>query len=78
MGSEVRIQMLFRMISERLDDKEIDQLFDLARTDGLLSLIRNTARFNRHHDLIRALFATRRHEGSSCAKSSLNGVIGST
>jgi len=56
LGSEVRIQMLFRLISERLDDSEIDELFDLARTDGLISLIRSTARFNRHHDLIRALF----------------------
>jgi geranylgeranyl reductase family protein len=56
LGSEVRIQLLFRLISERLDDAEIDEFFDLARTEGLLSLIRNTARFNRHHDLIRALF----------------------
>ena len=56
LGSEVRIQVLFRLASERLDDREIDELFDLARTDGLIALIRNTARFNRHHDLIRALF----------------------
>ena len=56
LGSELRIQILFRLISERLADEEIDELFDLARTDGLVSLIRNTARFNRHHDLIRALF----------------------
>jgi digeranylgeranylglycerophospholipid reductase len=56
LGSEVRIQMLFRQISERLDDNEIDEFFDLARTDGLISLIRSTARFNHHHDLIRALF----------------------
>jgi len=56
LGAEVRIQMLFRLISELLDDKEIDELFDLTRTEGLMALIRSTARFNRHHDLIRALF----------------------
>ena len=56
LGSEVRMQVLFRLVSARLNDGEVDQLFDLARTEGLISLIRSTARFNRHHDLIRALF----------------------
>jgi len=59
LGLEVRVQILLRLVSERLNDSEIDQLFDLARTDGangLMSLIRNTARFNQHHDLIRTLF----------------------
>jgi flavin-dependent dehydrogenase len=56
LGSEIRIQMLLRKASQRLSDGEIDQLFDLARTDGLLPLIQQTARFNQHFDLIRTLF----------------------
>ena len=56
LGSELKIQTMFRLISERLEDSEIDELFDLAGTDALISLIRRTARFNRHYDLIRALF----------------------
>jgi flavin-dependent dehydrogenase len=56
LGSELRIQILLRVVSERLRDDEIDQLFEIARTDRLNSLIRSTARFNRHHDLIRTLF----------------------
>jgi flavin-dependent dehydrogenase len=54
--SELRIQIMLRLVSERLRDDEIDQLFELARTDRLNSLIRSTARFNRHSDLIRTLF----------------------
>jgi digeranylgeranylglycerophospholipid reductase len=56
LGSELRIQILLRLVSERLKDEEIDELFKLARTERLNSLIRSTARFNRHHDLIRTLF----------------------
>lgn len=61
LGSELRTQMLLRRVSERLTDVEIDELFDLTRTDGLMSLIRNTARLNRHRNLIRTLF---RHPGA--------------
>jgi len=56
LGTEVRIQILLRVVSERLKDSEIDQLFNLVRTEELMPLIRNSAQFNRHHDLIRALF----------------------
>jgi digeranylgeranylglycerophospholipid reductase len=56
LGSELRIQILLRLASERLNDGEIDELFEVARTDRLNSLIRSTARFNRHRDLIRTLF----------------------
>jgi len=34
---------------------EIDSLFELARTDGIMPIVRRTARFNRHRDLIVAL-----------------------
>ena len=50
------MQVLFRLASARLNDGEVDQLFDLACSEGRISLIRSTARFNRHHHLIRALF----------------------
>ena len=37
----------------------IDTFFDLARTDGLMPLVRATARFNRHRELVAALFRHR-------------------
>jgi hypothetical protein len=36
-------------------DADIDALFDLAGTDGILPLVRQKARFNRHRDFILAL-----------------------
>ena len=36
--------------------REIDSLFDLAQTDGIMPLVRKTAQFNQHRHLIRALF----------------------
>jgi hypothetical protein len=36
-------------------DADIDALFQLASTDGILPLIHQTARFNRHRDFILAL-----------------------
>jgi geranylgeranyl reductase family protein len=54
-GSELRWQTLLRRIAQRLSDADIDRLFDLARTDGLMPIVRRTARFNRHRDFIMAL-----------------------
>ncbi len=34
----------------------MDSLFSLAQTDGIMPLVYRTARFNRHRDLIAALF----------------------
>jgi digeranylgeranylglycerophospholipid reductase len=53
---ELRAQLALRMVAQRLSDPEIDDLFDLARTDGIMPIVRRTARFNRHRDLIAALF----------------------
>jgi hypothetical protein len=36
-------------------DADIDALFTLALTDGILPLVRQKARFNRHRDFILAL-----------------------
>ena len=55
LGSELRWQTLLRRVAERLPDREIDRLFDLATTDGLMPLLRRTARFNEHRAFIVAL-----------------------
>jgi len=55
LGSEIRWQLILRRVAQRLSDRDIDRLFDLASTDGLMPLIRRTASFNRHRDFIVAL-----------------------
>jgi flavin-dependent dehydrogenase len=55
-GSELDAQASLRRVSERLTDAEIDALFDLALTEGVMPLVRKTARFNQHRHLIKALF----------------------
>ena len=55
LGSELRWQLVLRRIAQRLSDEDIDGLFALARTDGLMPLVRRTAAFNRHRDFIVAL-----------------------
>jgi geranylgeranyl reductase family protein len=56
LGSELRWQLLLRRIAQRLADHEIDALFDLARTDGIMPLVRRFATFNSHRQFISALF----------------------
>jgi flavin-dependent dehydrogenase len=56
LGPELRAQLALRMLAQRLTDAEIDGLFDLARTNGVMPLIRGAARFNQHRDLVSALF----------------------
>jgi len=55
-GSELRWQLVLRRIAHRLSDDDIDGLFELARTDGIMPLIRRTAAFNHHREFIAALF----------------------
>lgn len=55
LGDELDAQMQLRRVAHRLTDEEIDSLFDLARSDGIMPIIRRTARFNRHRDLILSL-----------------------
>jgi geranylgeranyl reductase family protein len=54
-GSELRWQLVLRRIATRLSDHDIDRLFDLARTDGLMPIVRRTAAFNHHREFIVAL-----------------------
>ena len=53
---EFRSQLALRMLIQRLTDLEIDDLFHLARTDGIMPIVKRTASFNKHRDLIVALF----------------------
>ena len=55
LGSELRWQLILRRIAQRLSDADIDQLFDLAHSDGIMPLIRRTASFNSHREFIVAL-----------------------
>jgi flavin-dependent dehydrogenase len=56
LGEELASQHALRQAVTRLNDTEIDALFDLAQTDGIMPLVRKTARFNHHRALISALF----------------------
>ena len=56
LGDELETQHALRRVVTALDDAEVDSLFDLAQTDGIMPLVRKTAQFNQHRHLIRALF----------------------
>lgn len=53
--SEFNAQKALRFVAHRMRDADIDALFSLATTDGILPLVRQTARFNHHRDFIMAL-----------------------
>ena len=55
LGEEFAEQRSLRDIVTRLSDREIDSFFELARTDGIMPIVRRTAQFNHHRHLIRAL-----------------------
>jgi digeranylgeranylglycerophospholipid reductase len=57
LGEEFSAQMSLRRIANRMTDEAIDELFELARTDGIMPLVRKTARFNKHRDLIVSLLS---------------------
>jgi flavin-dependent dehydrogenase len=59
LGSELRAQLLFRNHAHLLRENDIEDLFELARTDGILPLVRKTATFNHHRKVILALFRHR-------------------
>jgi len=56
LGPEFQAQLALRMLAQRMSNAEIDSLFDLALTDGVMPIVRRTAQFNRHRNLIVALF----------------------
>ena len=55
LGEEFAEQRSLRDLVTRLSDHEINTLFELARTDGIMPIVRKTAQFNHHRHLIRAL-----------------------
>jgi geranylgeranyl reductase family protein len=56
LGAELRAQLALRMLARRLGDPDIEALFELARTDGVMPIVNRFARFNQHRDLIVSLF----------------------
>ena len=56
LGDEIDAQLELRRVAHRLTDHHVDALFELARTDGIMPIVRQTARFNEHRGLIMALF----------------------
>ena len=55
LGGEMRAQQRLRAIARRLTDDDMEAFFELAQTDGVMPILRRTARFNRHRDAIVAL-----------------------
>jgi digeranylgeranylglycerophospholipid reductase len=55
LDDEFHAQLSLRSVAHRMTDDDIEQLFELARTDGVMPIVRRTASFNRHRNLILAL-----------------------
>jgi digeranylgeranylglycerophospholipid reductase len=56
LADEFEAQQALREVATSLSDRAIDSFFELAHTDGIMPIVRATARFNEHGPLIRALF----------------------
>lgn len=56
LADEFEAQQKLREVATSLSDDAIDSFFELAHTDGIMPIVRATARFNEHRPLIRALF----------------------
>ena len=55
LGQEIRVGLAFRRIATRLSDESIDELIELARVDGVVPLLQETASFNWHRKAAVAL-----------------------
>ena len=58
LGAEIRIGLAFRLLASRLTDRGIDALIELARIDGIVPMLHQTADFNWHR---RSALALLRH-----------------
>jgi len=56
LADEFEAQRELRDVVTKLSDQAIDNFFELAHTDGIMPIVRATARFNEHRPLIRAIF----------------------
>ncbi len=52
LSAEFQAQLKLRLVAHRMSDADIEDLFELARTDGVMPIVRRTASFNRHRKLI--------------------------
>ncbi len=52
LGAEVRRSAFFRKLFERLSDNDIDDLFRVVHSDGILASVSKKARFEWHRDVI--------------------------
>jgi digeranylgeranylglycerophospholipid reductase len=57
LGEELAAQFTLRNIANELSNDQIEELFELARTDGIMPIVRRTATFNRHRQLILSLLS---------------------
>jgi geranylgeranyl reductase family protein len=48
LGGEIRAGLAFRAVASRLGDRAIDSLMELARVDGIVPVLKQTADFNWH------------------------------
>jgi flavin-dependent dehydrogenase len=55
LGPDIRAGLAFRSLASRLGDGAIDRLMELARVDGIVPLLKQTADFNWHRTAARAL-----------------------
>jgi geranylgeranyl reductase family protein len=55
LADEFQAQLSLRRVAHEMTDDDIEQLFELARVDGVMPIVRRTACFNRHRHLILAL-----------------------
>jgi geranylgeranyl reductase family protein len=55
LGQEIRVGLAFRRIAARLSDESIDAMIDLARANGIVPLLQETASFNWHRKAAIAL-----------------------
>lgn len=55
LGPDIRAGLAFRSVASRLGDGAIDRLMELARVDGIVPLLKQTADFNWHRTAARAL-----------------------
>jgi len=52
LGVEIKIGSFFRRLGERLTDNELDDLFRVVQSDGILASVTKKARFDWHKDVI--------------------------
>jgi geranylgeranyl reductase family protein len=52
---EIEAQLTLRLLMQRLTDEELESIFDLWATDGLMPLIRKTVTFNHYRKLVGAM-----------------------